>query len=66
MQTQMKTNEPSKRAGVMVRTQVRAGKPVKYTNTPPDINLFDRAMFGVIDAIQKPTDWAYGLLKGNQ
>ena len=66
MQIQMNTSESSKRAGITVQTQVRAGKPVKFGNTQPEINVFDRVMFGALDALQKPTDWVYARLQGDQ
>ena len=44
------------RAGIMVQTQVRAGEQLNLSHLQPDINLFDRAVFVVLDALQKPTD----------
>jgi hypothetical protein len=40
-----------------VRTTVRAGESVDRKLTP-----LDRAMFVLLDALQKPTDWAYAQL----
>ncbi len=50
---------PSNRAGIAVRTQVRAGERLDLSNAQPEINLFDRTMFVVLDALQKPTNAVY-------
>ena len=44
---------------IQVRTQVRAGERLDLGNVQPEINLFDRAMFVVLDALQKPTNAVY-------
>ena len=44
---------------IRVRTQVRMGTRFDLGNAQPKINLFDRAMFVVLDALQKPTNAVY-------
>jgi hypothetical protein len=43
-----------------VRTTIRAGQPAQTAQTTNA--LVDRAMFVLLDILQKPTDWAYNAI----
>lgn len=42
-----------------VRTGLRVGKPAPPNENKPDVDLLDRALFGLLDALQTPTNVLY-------
>jgi len=44
-----------------IRTAIRGGQPEPVPTTP-----IDRAVFILLDALQKPTDWLYNALQATE